>query len=230
MGNFLKIIMVALLASAILTSSDFPAKTDLGQAPQPPKYAVAQGEVLNFKLRQYFPDDFYSYEVYQTTKASATTDKGATIGKYYDYQTAISQQPKIADIKSQKTIIAKTFADKYFIELTDGPALSVAQFDFDGLSVSKDSQGNAIQWYLTWPTNELDLVCSDMDYLASRDALVVACTEKTSTKEDPKSLTIHIIDLQARAIASTTQVDLGNVDGKGNKFFFENKLNARIVH
>ena len=165
---------------------------------------MASSDVLNFKLRQYFPSDFAYYEIYQTAKASATNGQGATIGKYYDYQTAISEQPKLADIKSQQTLIAKTFADKYFIELTDGPALSVSQFDYDGLEISKDSQGNPVQWYLTWPTNELDLVCSDMDYLTARDALVVACTEKGSIKEDPKSLTIHVIDLQARSIASTT--------------------------
>jgi len=181
-------------------------------------------------LRQYFPDDFSSYYVFQQAKASAENSKKEPIGKYYDYQTSISEQPKISGIKSEKTLIAKTFADKYFIELTDGPSLSVSQFDYDGLVIAKDSQGNAIQWYLTWPTNELNLVCTDMDYLSSRDALVVACTVKESTKEDPKVLTIHVVDLQARNISSTTQVDLSNVDGKGNKFFFENKLNARIVN
>lgn len=62
-----------------------------------------------------------------------------------------------------------------------------------------------------------------------KNILLVLCTEPSATKADPKSLVIFLVDLEMKQISETIQVDLNNVDGKGGKFFFENRVMSRIV-
>lgn len=112
----------------------------------------------------------------------------------------------------------------------------MSQYDYDGLTIALDSQGSPIQWFIPLPfgpfdpENAVDWFCRDVDYLYQDDLLVVGCTVKGSTKEAPGILIVHVIDIATRAIQDSTRVNLNNVDGKGNSFFFTNKLNLKIVN
>ena len=78
-----------LLATLCLAFSLLSGSLAQGPVTTGPKLTVYKSDILNFRLKQYFPVDFNSYDL-KGVKASAKTDDGTSVGTYFGYQDAYS--------------------------------------------------------------------------------------------------------------------------------------------